>query len=191
MVDADVVAFQGAFNLLATTFRLYGTKSDKELVCDSYFKALRRFPLAVVVKAAEDLVAKHPARSFPLAADWIALMPRHAATRVPEGVRVLSDAELSERRDAFTNKCIGAPCDCRVCRRADVSDRGIAFVPIEDAPLVWDPVAHGLVVPGRWIHGDALARWWAARDRFFAALPNDKTRQALVDDDPLGVLHGA
>ena len=66
MVDADVVAFQGAFNLLATTFRLYGTKSDKELVCDSYFKALRRFPLAVVVKAAEDLVAKHPARSFPL-----------------------------------------------------------------------------------------------------------------------------
>ena len=52
-------------------------------------------------------------------------------------------------------------------------------MPIEDAPLVWDPVAHGLVVPGRWIHGDALARWWAARDRFFAALPNDKTRQAL------------
>jgi hypothetical protein len=55
-----------------------------------------------------------------------------------------------------------------------MSDYALRFVP-DDVHGVLDraidTVRNRVVVTGHWAHGDELARWYAARDAFFASAP--------------------
>lgn len=57
-----------------------------------------------------------------------------------------------------------APCACLVCQAAGAHLRSVQVPPDETS-----------AVP-RWLHGEELIRWWAARDRARAAF-RDLTRQ--------------
>ena len=78
----------------------------------------------------------------------------------------MSDHEISEWRDAERLGYENAPCKCRECREAGVSEKPIRFVP-------HDPDAQGQLSPsrivllGHYIHGDALANWYYAREKFW------------------------
>jgi hypothetical protein len=69
------------------------------------------------------------------------------------------------------------PCGCLACQAAGVTDRPLRYVPQfthdDREERAWCPLHQKLVVVGHWAHGDELARWYAARDRFFTrAKPN-------------------
>jgi hypothetical protein len=53
---------------------------------------------------------------------------------------------------------LGTPCTCLACVTAGISDRPTAYVPADER-----------VPKPRWIHGEELRRWWAARDAFWQA----------------------
>jgi len=185
MVESDVVRFAEAFNLLATTFKLWGTARDKEQTRHAYFKALKPYPIEAVERAAQQLVASHPAQKFPLPVDWLAKIPRELGVHAPSTLRILTDREAHEQREAFAVRCEGDPCSCRACTEAAVSTYPLRYVPESDVP-VWDPFRRERTLPGHWIHGAALARWYAARNEFFQkAPPSIRSTVVDADDDPL------
>jgi hypothetical protein len=70
-------------------------------------------------------------------------------------------------------------CGCLDCQAAGVTDRPLRYVPdVTDddrEDTAWCPLQHKLVVAGHWAHGSELARYYAARDRFFTRAAPSRT----------------
>ena len=85
---------------------------------------------------------------------------------IPE-VFPMSDHEISEWRDAERLGYENAPCKCRECREAGVDDKPIRFVPYDDPEERGQLSESRVVLRGHYIHGEALARWYVAKDKFW------------------------
>ena len=79
----------------------------------------------------------------------------------------MSDHEISEWRDAERLGYENMPCTCRECREAGVAEKPIRFVPYDDPEVKGQLSQSRVVLLGHWIHGEPLARWYVAKDKFW------------------------
>jgi len=164
MTAADEVVFAEKFIELRRAFQLRGDRGEVQQVMQVYFKALMRFPLRIVVAAADICIEKND--RFPKAAEWIRAMPRReSSVFLP-----MQEPDASEHRRAVSLHYQDEPCSCHECKRANVTHRMLRFVPEEnsegqDLRMLLD---EKVVVKGHWAHGEELARWYVARDAYYA-----------------------
>jgi hypothetical protein len=166
---ADLPAFIETYRGLAKVFTLPRTEGDPAERESAYFKALRPYDFAVIKAGADKLIATRVAGKFPIPAEWIAAMPARSARG---DLRQMSDTEAREYRRAEAMRYEDAPCTCEPCRSAGVTDRMLRFVPDVDEDgqdeKAFDPIGKRVVTAGHWAHGEELARYWTAREQFFA-----------------------
>lgn len=79
----------------------------------------------------------------------------------------MTEREVSEWRDAERLGYENVPCKCRECRDAGVDEKPIRFVPYDDPEEPARLSPSRVVLRGHYIHGEALARWYVAKDRFW------------------------
>lgn len=164
MRDVDLVPFTATFHRLRGVFALRGDHAEIQQIVAVYFKVLRRYPIEAVTAGA-DLWAEKGTR-FPKPVEWITSMPRRITAEVLE----VSQDEAGEYLRAERLRFEDEPCSCRACLAAGVTHRCLRYVP-EQHDLGGDAkgrIGDRVIVRGRWIHGDALARWYVARDAFWA-----------------------
>ncbi len=157
--------FMDAFRGLARVFPLRGDDHDITQVGGAYFKAMRRFDLRAIQAGAEVWVQQ--GKRFPKPAEWIDSIPRKSApielpTLSDEAARVYVRAEGLRYEDA--------PCHCRDCEAAGVTDQPLRFVPeyTSDGRDRKALLGDRIVTTGHWAHGDELKRWYAAKNKFWA-----------------------
>jgi hypothetical protein len=165
----DSAAFEVVFKRLSGAFQWRGKPSDFTTKMRAYFDALQPFPLDQVETAAQ--VCRDTLTRFPRIVEWRQAIPA-TEPRKPEDARWMGAAEAAEYVRAVRQHYQDDPCACVACQEAGVSDRPLRYVPEFDTEdreeRAWCSSMHAVVVVGHWAHGEALARWYAARDRFFA-----------------------
>lgn len=166
MTDVDLFAFMDAFRGLQRVFPKRLDDLQTTQLGQSYFKALRRFPLSQVQAGADAWIQR--GKFFPKPAEWMDAIPRARTTQpaIPE----LSALEASDYLAAERRRYDGEPCGCPACRSAGVDHRPTRFVPEFDAITGLDlraRIGERVVVRGHWAHGDELARWYAAKEKFW------------------------
>jgi hypothetical protein len=190
MTSGDVGTFDRAFRRV---LRAYPVQSrlkpdDVETLCRTYFRVLDTSPLADVLAAGKACLLT--CTKFPTVAEWARHLSPVVAP-VAADLRVLGADERAVYVHAEAMHYDAAPCGCEDCRDAGVTDRPLRFVPDEghgglDRALDLD--RNRIVVTGHWVHGDELARWYVARDRFFACAPRrsplGRALVALVSREP-------
>lgn len=167
MTEQDLVPFAQWFNVLAVTHRLMASEDLKGRMLAEYFDVLRPYPFEAVEQSYQALRRKM--KKWPVPADWLEALPAFGSVwRLPP----LTDAEYQLNDEA---EKLGyereAVCQCRSC-----VDAGCfmppRYVPVidRDGKTIERRHPHRNSVPvllGRWIHGDELKRWYAARARFY------------------------
>jgi hypothetical protein len=172
MIESEFGTFNRAFRKVVTIFRLKFKVGEVEELSRSYFRLLGHAPLGDVLAAGKTWTTTHS--TFPKPAEWLQALP--AAPIVPGAadLRVMAtpEREAYVRAEALCYQ--DEPCTCWDCQDAGVTDRALRFVP-DDVNGVLDRaidmVRNRVVVTGHWAHGAELARWYAARDAFFASAP--------------------
>lgn len=175
MTELDYGTFDRAFRRVLGAYALMTAKVKPATVDDlsrTYFKVLDGAPLADVLTAGKTCLLTCP--KFPTIAQWSAALPVPAIARISADLRVLPTDERAEYARAEALRYADMPCGCGACFQAGVDDRPVRFVP-DDVNGVLDraidTVRNRVVVTGHWAHGDELARWYRARDVFFASAP--------------------
>ena len=173
MMDAtDRRMFDQAFTNMARAFRLKLKPAELEELTTTYFKILGTAPLEAVLAAGKTVLEQ--SRTFPKAADWFQALPA-GAREMTTDCRVMHADELAEYHRAERQRYEDEPCGCLACQLASVTERPLRFVPDFDADdrpeRAFDNTRNRIVVSGHWAHGDELARWYVARDHFFALAP--------------------
>jgi len=171
MTEPEFGTFDRAFRRVCGAFRLKVKPGDLEELSRTYFRVLDYAPLEEVLTAGKTCLTT--CRRFPKVAEWVDALPVPPVA-VTADLRVLATAEREAYARAEALRYADIPCGCGACFRADVTDRPLRFVP-DDVNGVLDraidTVRNRIVVTGHWAHGDELARWYAARDAFFASVP--------------------
>lgn len=167
MTDADLAAFAALFENLRRVFALRASAAELTQIQGLYFKAFRRYALDQVQAGADAWLAR--GAKFPKPHDWIHAIPREAQGGVVGPSPVPKD-EVADLREAIRLGFVGDPCGCFLCQRAGVSHRFLRHVPLEDehGRAVRAVLDDRPVTRGRWIHGEELRAWYAARDAFDA-----------------------
>lgn len=139
-------------------------RAEIRQVIPAYFTVLRPWPLQAVRAGADHCAAR--LTRFPRPAEWIDAIPKARAA----GLLPITDEQRAEYYDARDRGYDGDPCACYQCQQAGVSHRLLRYVPDYDEYDRDVRRADGdkIITLGHWAHGDELARWYAARDRFFA-----------------------
>jgi len=134
-----------------------------------YFRRLRVASVKDVATAAGTWFDSN--NKFPSIAEWLGALPTDEAHRAgaPPGTRIMSKSEIAEWDAAMRRLCVGDPCTCFACVEAAIDQQPTRFVPVDDAK-VWHGGRRELVLPGEWIHGRVLGRWYAAREAFFRSI---------------------
>lgn len=159
--------FMDTFQNVRRVFPLRGDDHEIRQVGASYFKAMRRYPLSAVQAGAEVWLQR--GKRFPRPAEWIESIP--PLTPRPE-LLVLTADQVALYRRAEMLQWEDAPCGCVACQEANVTDKPLRFVPEVNADgtdakaLLGDRV----IVTGHWAHGAELARWYTAKQAFWAAM---------------------
>jgi hypothetical protein len=189
MIEAEFGTFNRAFRKVVTIFRLKFKVGEVEELSRSYFRLLGHAPLGDVLAAGKTWTTTH--NTFPKPAEWLQALP--AAPTVPGSadLRVLATPEREAYARAETLRWQDDPCTCWDCREAGVTDRPLRFVSDEVLGVLdraIDTVRNRVVVTGHWAHGDELARWYVAREAFFASAPRrtpvGRALLALVSREP-------
>jgi len=181
MDEQDFETFERGFRRLVRVFRLRLTEPDLKELMQTYFRILRDVQVDRVLDAARVWVTTKT--TFPKPAEWLHALAKPKPTGpVPPGVRVMDVEEAAEWSRAERLCWEDAPCGCVRCHRAGI-ERPIRFVPQDtleggDEQAI-HPVKSQPVTAGYWAHGDELARWYAARERFYA-LAKSHGRQRIV-----------
>jgi hypothetical protein len=164
--DADLFAFMAIFRDLLQMFPKRLDESDITQLSKAYFAALRRFSVSQI-QAGADAWVQH-GKFFPKPAEWREHIPRELSAAV--SIAPLTPVEAAEYLDAERKHWEDVPCGCRECREAGVSHRMLRNVPEQDEHGVNIQALLGErhVVRCRWIHGHELARWYAAKERFWS-----------------------
>ncbi|HWP69552.1 MAG TPA: hypothetical protein VNM36_00565 [Gemmatimonadaceae bacterium] len=171
MTDFDFVTFEKAFGVVLTAFRVRLPVPEREALTRTYFAVLAAHPIDDVMGAGKRCIEK--LRVFPKAADWLAeLTPRTMTATCPADRRTMRVDEADELARATALGYEDAPCACWQCQSAGISHRPIRYVPTEFGPdeleQAFNPRRGVVEIVGHWAHGEELARWYAARDAFFA-----------------------
>jgi len=171
MTEPEFGTFDRAFRRVCGAFRLKVKPGDLEELSRTYFRVLDYAPLEEVLTAGKTCLTT--CRRFPKVAEWVDALPVPPVA-VTADLRVLATAEREAYWRAEALRYADLPCGCGACFRADVTDRPLRFVP-DDVNGVLDraidTVRNRIVITGHWAHGDELARWYVARDAFFARVP--------------------
>lgn len=166
MTETDLFEFNIVFADVRRVFPLRADETETRQLMSSYFGAFRRFPLPRVRAGAEACIAT--GTRFPKPAEWIKAMP---APRVVATIAALETDEGDQWLDAERRCWEGRLCACAACQAAGVTARPLRFVPDfdeEDRDLK-GRIGDRVVTRGHWAHGDELARWYAAKEKFWGA----------------------
>jgi hypothetical protein len=171
MQSEDRAIFVQSVTKMARAFRLRIKPDDLEELAGTYFKILESASLSDVLAAGKTCLSTR--RTFPKAAEWLQALPG-AATEAPD-CRVMGADEEAEYHRAERLRYEDVPCSCLLCQAAEVTHRPLRFVPdfADDgrADRAVAQTRNRIVVVGHWAHGEELARWYAARDAFYASVP--------------------
>jgi hypothetical protein len=164
--DVDLGAFMSIFRGLIKMFPKRGDEDEITDLAHAYFAAFRRFSIAQLQAGAD--VWKLRGKFFPKPAEWIECIPRSAGASV--ALSPLSAVDAAEHLDAERRSYEADPCGCRRCVGAGVSHRFLRFVPEEDEQGrdARGLIGERVVTRGHWAHGDELARFYVARERFWS-----------------------
>lgn len=164
MTDAEISPFMATMRDVVRVFPIRGGDEDLRQLGASYFKALRRYPLAMVQAGAELVIGQN--KHFPKPAEWLDAIPRATATAT---VEALSAFDADEWMAAERGRWEQPPCKCAECRDAGVTGRPMRFVPNVDANGGDQRglIGERTISRGHWIHGHDLQRWYAAKDQFW------------------------
>jgi hypothetical protein len=170
MTDFDFATFEKAFGRVITAFRLKLPPQERDDLTRTYFKILDAHPIDHVITAGKRCI--ETLRTFPKAADWLGELSRTAAPTCPADRRTMSVDEADELARAHALAYEEPPCFCVLCYAAGLTNRPLRYVPTEFGPdeveRAFNPRTSRLEIVGHWAHGEELARWYAARDVFFA-----------------------
>ena len=172
MTEPDRGTFDRAFRRVCGAFRLKVKDGELEELSRTYFRILETAPLEDVLTAGKACLAT--CRKFPKPAEWLAALPAAPVAAVHGELRVMATTEREDYWRAEALRYEDAPCGCLLCQEADVTDRPLRFVPDEILGVfdrAIDTARNRIVVTGHWAHGAELARWYVARDAFFASAP--------------------
>lgn len=172
MVEPEFGTFDRAFRRVFGAFRLKLKAVELETLSRTYFKVLDGAPLADVLTAGKTCLLTCP--KFPTIAQWSAALPVPAIAHVSADLRVMRTDEREAYTRAEALRWSDAPCGCWPCENAGMADYALRFVPDDVHGVLEraiDTVRNRVVVTGHWAHGDELARWYYARDAFFASAP--------------------
>lgn len=177
MTDAEIFPFMATMRDVVRVFPIRGGEDDVQQLGAAYFKALRRYPLALVQAGAERVIERN--KHFPKPAEWLDAIPR--ATSSGDAPEELSAFDRDEWLAAERGRWEQAPCRCSECRAAGVTERMQRFVPMVDAAGgdVRGLIGERIVTRGRWIHGHDLARWYAAKEEFWALFRATVAKKAM------------
>jgi hypothetical protein len=181
MTEPEFGTFDRAFRRVCGAFRLRLTLLELEELSRTYFRVLADASLEDVLTAGKTCLQTYT--RFPKPAEWAAALPAPPVA-VTADLRVMATPEREAYARAEALRYQDAPCWCVDCQDAGVTDRPLRFVPDEVNGVLdhaIDTVRNRIVITGHWAHGDALARWYVARDAFFACLtPTQRHKFALV-----------
>lgn len=164
MTDSEIFPFMDTLRDVARVFPIRGDEHDLKQLGTAYFKALRRYPLAMVEAGAQRCIEQN--KHFPKPAEWLDAIPRGGVT---SSIEELSVAERDDWLAAERGRWEGRPCRCQECRAADVTHRPLRFVPdvSADGRDARAQIGERVVTRGHWAHGDELRRWYAAKEHFW------------------------
>jgi hypothetical protein len=190
LTEDDYDVFDRTFRRIVTAFRLKLSPVDLTQLARVYFQVLESATLDQVLHAAKVCLEQH--KRFPTAADWRAQIETPRAGPAVADHRWMTPAEIDDLAYAAAVAYAAPPCGCDACTTAGVSDRPLRFVPtVEDGieSRAFNSSRNRVEVLGHWAHGAELARWYAARDRFFALAHGFKRPRVLhlvgaVERDP-------
>lgn len=176
MTDAEIFPFMSTLRDVARVFPIRGDETDVQQLGAAYFKALRRYPLALVQAGAERVIERN--KHFPKPAEWLDAIPRATQTGT---VELLTVVEADDWLAAERGRWQQAPCRCPECRAAGVSEQPQRFVPMLDANGQDERglIGERAITRGRWIHGEELARWYAAKAEFWALFRAAVAKKAM------------
>jgi hypothetical protein len=181
MEMAMVEPFDRAFRRVCGAFRLKVTAGERDELSRTYFRVLDYAPLDDVLTAAKTCLTT--CKHFPRLAEWVAALPAPPVV-VTADLRVMATPEREAYVRAEALRYQDEPCACWDCQDAGMTERPVRFVPDEVNGVLdkaIDTVRNRIVITGHWAHGDELARWYVARDAFFACLtPTQRHKFALV-----------
>lgn len=182
MTDGEVFPFMETLRSVIRVFPVRGDEHDVQQLGASYFKALRRYPLAMVQAGADRVIQQN--KHFPKPAEWLDAIPR--ATAGASGPEELSAFDRDEWLAAERGRWEQPSCKCSECKFAGVTDRPMRFVPNIDAD---GQDSRGLigerqVTRGHWIHGQDLSRWYAAKDEFWRLFKAFVPKKAMYVPPP-------
>jgi hypothetical protein len=189
MVEPEFGTFDRAFRRVYGAFRLKLKAAEIETLSRTYFKVLADAPLDDVLTAGKACLTT--CRKFPTVAEWVHALPAPAIAHVSADLRVMATHERETYTRAEALRWSDAPCGCWPCENAGMADYALRFVPDDVHGVLEraiDTVRNRIIVTGHWAHGDELARWYRARDMFFASAPRHtpiaRALLVLVSRDP-------
>lgn len=167
MMDSELTPFIAVCNDLMRVFPKRMDDHDKNQLHRDYFKALRRFSFGQVEHGAEAWMQR--GKFFPKPAEWIDAIPQRKEQAIE--YPAMSEQDARDYRHAELLRYEDAPCHCRECVGADVTEKPLRFVPDVSADGGERKVRDGdrVVVAGHWAHGNELRRWYVARANFYEA----------------------
>lgn len=173
-------AFLDCFRQLVR--RVQPAKALEPDTAADYYEVLKGFHIDVLRRAAKDLATTHT--FFPSTAEWHEAAAALVAAQGPAPrARVMSVDQATEYARAQRLHYEDQPCSCARCFLAQVTDKPLRFVPDFDADdrevTAYHPLWKREVVTGHWAHGDELARWYRAKEKFFATPIAPRVRTML------------
>jgi hypothetical protein len=181
MTEPEFGTFDRAFRRVLGAFRLKVKPDAVDELSRTYFRILADAPLEDVLAAGKTCLAT--GTRFPKVAEWVAALPAPPVV-VTADLRVMATPEREAYVRAEALRYQDEPCACWDCQDAGMTERPVRFVPDEVNGVLdkaIDTVRNRIVITGHWAHGDELARWYVARDAFFACLtPTQRHKFALV-----------
>jgi len=169
MTDFDFVPFETAFARMTSAHRLKLRPPERAELTRTYFKILDAHAIDDVLAAGTRCLGK--LRTFPKAADWLAELAHTTTAVCPPDRRTMHVDEADELARAAALGYEDLPCHCRDCCESGIT-RPLRFVPStfdgDELERAFNPRRGVVEIVGHWAHGDELARWYVARDAFFA-----------------------
>lgn len=168
MTEQDVFEFSALTKRVGSVYRMKADTPEFRGVQSSYFRALQRFPLAALERAADRWIETQP--HFPKPVEW-ARTASEANAPVAIAIAELSATEAREWLRAERQRWSDEPCGCYSCVERGVTAYRLRFVPEvdKDDREVRVRIGDRIVVQGHWAHGDELARYYLAHETFWSA----------------------
>lgn len=169
MTEMDYGAFEAAMKRLSGAYQMRVRPAEWAATVREYFDALKHASLHDVLAAQQ--ACRDTLKRFPRIVEWRAELPVEGSK--PTDARLMRHDEALEYLRAERQAFEDDPCFCLACQAADVTERPLRYVPdftdTDREERAWNGLKDAMVTVGHWAHGDELARWYAARARFYGA----------------------